>query len=400
MEIYQAICDSNGLRFGGCISSEFDIDIFNTFERSFDSSLEGEWIAVKMTMQALTPLYPSTTLYPSESLYPGHRRVSDEILLFAGKIDSVTTDRNNKHRKHIKAYDLMKDLLETDCTDIIYNGFIHAGLTYRFSALFEVLLENNSYPFERGSFFDESYDPNDSSKTLAGRNIYNTEWDYLSEKPTIGSVLRYMCEVNGLFCVIKPTDSAVQGDLEQPQSKYLGLIQFITYGADTETYNRYESFYDGDGAVVGRYSHLEFNNHYSYSSSDYNSSYKKSAYALDRNFDPDVDFRKDYSLYDNPLIWDILPGSSNSDLANYSRSTGIHDRFSKSIRAIELSAPGRPWVEVGDRILINVIRTNPDGSYVYDENDRLVIDQVESYVFSKRTKGIIALSDTISVKGE
>lgn len=403
MEIYQAIYDGSGLRFGGCISSEFDIDLFNTMGtngRIFDSTLEGEWIAVKLTMQALTPLFPSAALYPSNSLYPGHRIVSDEILLFAGKIDNVTTDRNNKHKKHIKAYDLMKTLLETDCTDIIYNGFIHAGTTYHFSALFEVLLENKEIPFVRGSFFDEVYVPNDSTKTIANRNILNNEWDYLQANPTIGSMLRYMSELAGVFCVVEPTDEPVQGDLEQSQQDCLGLVKFISLGSTAETYSRYDSFYDGDGAAVGGYSHLIFNNHYSYSSSSSYSTYKKSAYALDSNFDPDYDTRKDYNLYDNPLIWDNLAGSSNSELASFARSSGIHARFSKSIPAIELTAPGRPWVEVGDKIVIDVIETNPDGSYIYDENDQLVIDQIESYVLSKRTKGIIALSDTITVRGD
>lgn len=401
MEIYQAVYDGSGLKFGGCISSEFDVDVFNTAERSFDTSLEGEWIAVKMNMQALTPLYPSDTLYPSTSLYPGHTIVSDEILLFAGKIDSVTTDRNNKHKKHIKAYDLMKDLLEKDCTDIIYNGFIHSQVTYHFYALFEVLLANNSYPYERGTFFDEVYDPNDLTKTLANRNILNDKWDYLQESPTIGSVLRYMSEAAGVFCVVKPTDDAVQGDLENDQNKYLGLISFITYGTAAETYSRYESFYDGDGATVGGYNHLIFNNHYSYpsSSSQTDPWYKKSTYALYQNYDPDTDPRKDYSLYHNPLIWDNVAGSSNSELALFARSTGIHARFSKAVPAVELVAPGRPWVEVGDKIIVNVIRTNPDGSYVYN-NNQLVVDQVVSWVLSKRTKGIIALSDTITVRGE
>ena len=406
MEMTQAICDSPGMVFGGCISSEFSIDIFNTASRSFDGSLKGKWIAVRLTLTTARAVYPSSTLFPSSDLFPG--KGAESILIFAGKIDEVKSDWNNKNIKRIVAYDLMKDLLEEDCTNKINRCYSFAQNSYSLGTLLNVMIEDlNSdvsasdinarhtpVPCRFGKYFDMRYS---GAKTLSDRNVYNENWDFERDNPTTGSIIRYICEIAGLFCVIKPTDTAQYG--------YLGTVAFISLGRgeylsgnsfpdeQIEIYESYENLYEEDDGQVGNYTSVMFRG---YTGNEN----LKHGYAI-----PEADEQyptKRYDFSNNPLIWDTTSSGTDSDLIAHAQSStsGIRDRFPRSVMAIELTAPGRPWVEVGDKIQIKVKRTEPDGQYALDGDGNIIIDTITTYVFQKRTSGILGLSDTITVRGE
>ena len=55
MTLKQSVCDSETLTYGGCIASEFNIELLNTADRSFSSALTGKWISVKITQHYADP---------------------------------------------------------------------------------------------------------------------------------------------------------------------------------------------------------------------------------------------------------------------------------------------------------------------------------------------------------
>ena len=75
MQLKQSICDEDKLTFGGCIASEFKINLINSDDRVFTSDLVGKWISVKLTHYYVgnTDVYPATSLYPSSTVYPGRQ---------------------------------------------------------------------------------------------------------------------------------------------------------------------------------------------------------------------------------------------------------------------------------------------------------------------------------------
>lgn len=72
MSLKQSICDESKLRFGGCIASEFDIDLVNSADRTFTADLVGKWISVKLTQRFHSGenLLPSEKLFPSVHIFP------------------------------------------------------------------------------------------------------------------------------------------------------------------------------------------------------------------------------------------------------------------------------------------------------------------------------------------
>ncbi|MCH5202748.1 MAG: hypothetical protein J1F17_06035, partial [Oscillospiraceae bacterium] len=53
MKLKQSICDETSLKFGGCIASEFSVEIFNTENRTFDAEkLTNKWITVRLIQTA------------------------------------------------------------------------------------------------------------------------------------------------------------------------------------------------------------------------------------------------------------------------------------------------------------------------------------------------------------
>lgn len=396
MELTQAICDENGLKFGGCISSEFLVNVFNTSERTFDTSLVGKWIVARLNTKYIStvPLYPSNTLYPSDVLYPGYTEAEETIILFSGKIDSVKTDKNNRNMKTIKAYDLMATLHNWDVSNKIHEIYIHAGREQgSIDSTLEYLLIDNEIPYRRGKYFDEIFCVDGVEYTLGSLKIFSADWDYQRASPTIGSVLKYICEILGLFCVIIPTDTAQNG--------FLGVVSFIQLGKGeyidvepeeaTEIYTFYENLYEDEGTIVGQYTDVMFD------VQNKSSQALKHGYAITTAQEYPS---KEYDLTENPFIWDETSAGNNSRLYSLVNSSGISSRFSQRVVPLELTVSGRPWVQIGDKIAVKVYQTNPDGSFVIDNKGDPTIDTIYSYILKRQLKGIIALTDYITIRGD
>ena len=125
MRLTQSICDEDHLKFGGCIASEFSIDLLNTDDRQFTQSLVGRWISVKLIRHTISnrPIYPSSTLYPSDNLYPGYEPDETTHYIFSGKIDSAKLNQNDMNVRTIIAYDALAILHATDTTNYVYERF-------------------------------------------------------------------------------------------------------------------------------------------------------------------------------------------------------------------------------------------------------------------------------------
>ena len=123
MSLTQSICDESKLKFGGCIASEFDIDLVNSDDRIFTTDLVGKWISVKLTQRFPSgeKLLPSAKLFLGTSLLPGETVAAKEYYLFSGIIDSAKLDKNNRNKRHIVAYDALSMLYDIDATNKLFN---------------------------------------------------------------------------------------------------------------------------------------------------------------------------------------------------------------------------------------------------------------------------------------
>ena len=69
-----------------------------------------------------------------------------------------------------------------------------------------------------------------------------------------------------------------------------------------------------------------------------------------------------------------------------------------AFRPLKVKLDGRFDVDVGTPIRIYSIKTNPDGSYVYEDGE-IVREEIETYLFTRTLTGIKALTDEIETKG-
>ena len=121
MRVRQSICDGDSIRFGGCIASEFRIDLMDTEDRQFSQSLAGKWISVKIAQlyASDTVLYPRAYLSPSGTLYPGRVNQTNDFYVFSGFIESAKRSATDKNMRNIIAYDVFAKMYEWDATDYL-----------------------------------------------------------------------------------------------------------------------------------------------------------------------------------------------------------------------------------------------------------------------------------------
>lgn len=393
MQLKQSICDEDKLKFGGCIASEFKIDLINTEDRIFTSNLVGKWISVKLTHCYVgnSDVYPATTLYPSSSVYPGKTAKSKEFYIFSGYIDSAKVDANNKNMRNIVAYDVFAKFHEKDATSLLMQVF-KSKATNGYKWLKNIFLmcmeeEYNGVIDMRyitsnlNNYMDEII--NEANNLTVGRYEPQND-DWLSDNSTIsiGEILKSICELLGLFGVIRP-------------NKYQGCFYFMPLQEVKETYDFYESMYVEEYNCTG-YTEIQGLN---------GNEDRDDKINLYQSSDiPDEVTTNIYDITDNVLAWqnwDNL-GSGSSDrapLASIINGSTGQRFYNLQYTPLTATLDGRLWVEVGDKIAIESYVTDVNGSYVYDEDGNAVTETVESYLLSRTITGIQALTDKIEAKG-
>lgn len=383
MSLKQSICDESKLKFGGCIASEFDIDIVNSDDRIFTTDLVGKWISVKLTQKIPSgeKLLPSAKLFLGTSLLPGETIATKEYYLFSGIIDSAKLDKNNRNKRHIVAYDALSMLYDIDATNKLFNLWKTYPNGYKIGELVVLCLNYNGKHMiqveDNKDILDEVIN---QSTGLTVRNFltYNRAWLEDSNTITYGELLKNCCELLGVFGTIIPNAS-------------YGVFRYIELGKSTEKYNFYENLYAEEYDCSG-YNKFVFINGYS--------SREKKAIEFETLWG---DESNSYDLTKNTVCQQEDDGTGGSVIHNVQNllngKTG--ERFYNcSYTPLTATLDGRPWVQIGDGIEIESYVTDSNGDFVYDNAGQPKKEKVKAYVLSRTLSGIKALTDSIEAKGE
>lgn len=133
----EAICDGN-FKFGGCISSKFEISLLNVNA----DDLIGKRISVNLKEHFYgNKIFPQANLSPAESLYPGsYFKFVSNSDFFVGTIDSAKRQKDKKITK-IVAYDDLYTIGSINCYEWFENICLY-NPTVKVGTLFEQVLDN------------------------------------------------------------------------------------------------------------------------------------------------------------------------------------------------------------------------------------------------------------------
>jgi len=413
MELRQTICDTEKLTFGGAVASEFSIKLIGTENLTFAESesvnnvllLEGKRIEVILYQQYIGgDIYPSMTLYPSPTLYPGGAINYNNWVLFYGTVKSCERDVNDERLFTLTAYDpintlqklnvrrkLRKKMINDQATVNELLTLATNGISYDISEYRSSLL---AFQFRNYAWEDEKRD--DSNKT----KLYAQQ------------LLRLVGEVNSGYTFYRPSDRKIH-------FTYIGSSV-----CGTEEYKVFESM-QTDFKTSQNYVGMLFP--YAGEISDRGQSGwgKKTGYfvmsgssetftEVDDNFSELVEAQA-YDMSGNILAWDY----SNSSGGGQTDLTKVRAIFTQQVGdgsttgidtetdyvPMTLTVDGRPWVEVGDVVIVKRPARNIYGEFL-DENGNTTENfedakmlEYKTRVLSRTLKGIKALTDIIEAKG-
>ena len=383
MSLKQSVCEEEQLKFGGCISSEFKIQVINTEDRTFGADLVGKWISVVLTQNFPNGNYnyPKATLYPSKNLFPGEVIESKDWYIFCGYIDSAKVDQSNKNIRNIVAYDFLSILNNLDGTNKLYELWksFPNGCTMR-NLLAHCLGRNGVVvvPADFGTRLNESL--NGMDYTTAGDYLtMNKSWLENHNKITYGLIVKNVCEMLGAFGFIRPNNA-------------YGKFVFLSTPGSGEVYDSYESFYAEEYTTKG-YSGVQL-------MIGVDSERTSKTMTVSSGWINDTGNHYDFT--DNVICWqekestglihpfeDLYVGKT----ADYRMSTTF------VYTPITVTVDCRLWVEPGDKIIIKTPKTNINGDYVLDENGEVITEDVTSFVLARTITGIKALTDKFVAKG-
>lgn len=382
MVLKQSVCDQSDLKFGGCISSEFSIDLINTEDRMFSNDLVGKRINVilSQTYRSSESLYPKNKIYPSVNLCSGNKNDTKKWYLFNGYIDSAERDQSNKNVRHIIAYDAFSVLYRLDATDIVYSKL-------KSNATFGSILKSCSpgVVSEHINAILETVIAEATDLALNDSPLFNEDWINNNETISKGEVVRMCCEMIGGFGVLKFSEDIDTFD-----------IVFLTnsYGTSVERYDFYEQLYSEEYTSYGY-------NYYTFAiggNSRDEKVHTRPAYINTRTE------KRVYDLTDNIFCWQESDGSgnpttSNTNIINLFRSISESKMYAPKYTPLSVTVEGKLWVECGDSIRIVVNQTDTEGNYIYDNDGKIETEIIKSYVLSRTLTGIKALTDEIESKG-
>lgn len=404
MRLTQSICDEDYLKFGGCIASEFRIDLLNTNERSFTQELTGRWISVKLIQHKISdrPIYPSSSLYPSSNLFPGYERDETVHYIFSGFIESAKLSENDMNVRTVIAYDALALLYGADATNYVYRSATETGAFTIGVALSNSLRNNGkiNIPIFSGDgwynkFFTEQFDRIGDGVLWPVReySIKNESWRSSDKKISYGELLKNVCENLAVFGIIVPDSGK-------------GSFKTIDFTKPTIVYEFYEKLQPEEYLSTG-YTDFMFSI-YGDGKTGKNDT---AAGGFTHSYDDAVP--KIYDFTDNMTVWEkYAKNGSSRTSTSFDRlinTTSIGYRIAmnpengdcafSSYRPLKATVEGTPEQIIGSPITIIANKTNPDGSYI-EQDGEYVKEEINSYVFKRTLSGIQALTDEIEVKGQ
>lgn len=442
MTLKQSICDEEKLKLGGCIASEFNIQIVDTEEKSFSDDLVGKKIFVSLTQTFSTGelLYPSSEVYPSKTTYPGETVKEVSWMIFFGEVDSAKRDQSDKNIRNLVAYDPMSKYFSLDISNSLYSKLKENKATVK--NLISLCLGSN-------------YNENDFEEVAGIMSFRNYEWEdeksKNKNKTTLskGELLRDICEVSGGYGFFRPSeidiDKVLTGNVINTAGKIRLIKDDTTVG--TETYDFYEDLTSEEQAVkdyvgvlfpyAGEITNRGTDDGWGDKTGYYqfNNNEEDGIFTLDADRDSlDENGTNYYDLSENILAWDYsnAGGGGQNNLGTIRViCKSLNKMLKKETSYIPLTVilDGRPWVEVGDNIKIKISRTNVYGDFVDENGNAMDVDgylvnsagdyidengvkteepvvgtpavnEITTKVLSRTLSGIQALTDTIEVKGE
>lgn len=368
MKIQSSICDDTKFTFGGCIASEFEIEI------SKNVDLTGKYITVYLTQIAKSLIYPGEVTFPGANSYPGGGEYTETFAIFSGEIYSCKFSKNHLTRT-IVAYDRFYWRGGIDCTKWYQswhnankdeNGCVTIG-ALRKAVLKQFLIVEAADP------------PHDTAVALPADDF---PVHMIEDNVTVGDLLRMICEFNGCFMAFNGG-----GNVEYI---YVNNGKYID-GANTEIYDYYIEFQPEDyskGAFDGIYIN----------------SLESGCGILPIGTDEQENF---YFMDGNTLLGNgyttgpaIIPNSINTVYTDLGIKAKIEGNFDVYYTPMTLTAQSRLWVQLGDRIAVKFKYYSFDSGENGNEVAVEHIDTVYSYVLSRNISGIQALRDEISAEGE
>ncbi len=358
MKIEQSICDEADIKFGGAVSSSFEIDVFGV------PDLTGKRITVTITQSVAIPLYPNMA-YPGENIYPGRKVLSEGFKVFTGNVFSCKFNKNHITRK-IVAYDDLYWIGNVNCAewyDSVHRQSVETPYT---------MVENLRKALCRKYGIVEQY-PDD---VLPTDNIYIEKAD---GKITVNEVLRCICEMSGVFCFLN-------GD---------GKLEYHTISENENSTN------------IQKPSTESYN--FNYSDCSYEEYQRQLAGMYHRAQDGTVNWfgwdnpssPEMYFLEDNQIV-DAYGGytSWSEQIGREDDGVQIWQKIYNNLnfapyRPMTLKTPCRLWVQLGDKITFKV--------HSYEMNGDLLTStekEITSYVLSRRITGIQALNDEFTANAE
>lgn len=358
MKIEQSICDEADIKFGGAVSSSFEIDVFGV------PDLTGKRITVTITQSVAIPLYPNMA-YPGENIYPGRKVLSEGFKVFTGNVFSCKFNKNHITRK-IVAYDDLYWIGNVNCAewyDSVHRQSVETPYT---------MVENLRKALCRKYGIVEQY-PDD---VLPTDNIYIEKAD---GKITVNEVLRCICEMSGVFCFLNG-----DGKLEYHTISENGNSTNIQKPS-TESYNfRYSdcSYEEYQRQLAGMYHRAQDGT--------------VNWFGWDNPSSPEMYFLEDNQIvdaYGGYTSWSEQIGREDDGVQIWQK---IYNNLNFApYRPMTLKTPCRLWVQLGDKITFKV--------HSYEMNGDLLTStekEITSYVLSRRITGIQALNDEFTANAE
>lgn len=352
--IEQSICDESELKFGGAIASSFEVEIADV------EDLTGKAFVASINQKAAAATYPGAFTFPGSTTYPRYSVYEHEFPVFAGGVYSCKLSKNRIVRKLV-AYDPFYWKGNIVCSNNYQTWFTNDKTTLgdlRRSILTKFLIKQQG---------------NDSSSDLIALPADDFPINRITDGDvTVGDLLRQIGEFNGCFMFMSG-----EGKLEYI---FVGDNQYLN-DRRTEVYDYYMDIETED------YSKVNYDGLYITGFNGGGAPYSIGAAV--------GDYENLYFMEDNRVITSGYTARSfNSEYINPSVNYGslIKDNFAVSYTPIEFKTQSRLWVQVGDRIKVNV--------KWYDLNGDPRTTVVESIVLSRRISGIQALTDEIKADGE
>lgn len=356
MIIEQSVCDEPDIKFGGAIASSFEIDVFGV------PDLTGKSITVTITQSVAIPLYPGMA-YPGEGIYPGGKVLSESFKVFTGRVFSCKLDKNHITRKLV-AYDDLYWIGGVNCAE--WYTSVHSlnqdqhliitvhDLRKRLCTKYGIVEE---YPTDELPTDDMLIEKADGKITAA-------------------EILRSVGEIGAVFCFLNG-----DGKLEYHTISVNDTPDTIrkpgteNYGFDYSdcSYEEYERWLKG---VL-------------YRAPNGGSSW--------HGWTPIREDAGNYLLEDNTLI-DAFSGEGSYTWWGQLGRDGIYNNYLKFMnfnpyRPFTLTTPCRLWVQLCDKITFNVHSYSVNNGVITMDSNPTTIS---SYVFSRRIKGIQAMTDEFS----